>query len=100
VKVILETIVGVFILAGMLVAVDCLPGMSRQPQHQHLLRDAGIEACAATAAPALLCNATTKTSPPRECVICPDPARHCVTVTGMYCSTSCDEPLCERRPDP
>lgn len=94
----IETLVGFVIVIGMFLAVDCLPGMSKTPQHPpHVLGDAGVPACAPETAPALLCSATTKTAPAHECAICPDPARHCFTATSVYCATSCDEPLCERR---
>ncbi len=97
-RVALETFAGIAIFVGMFAAVDCLPGMTKTPQHPHAFADAGVlPACAPEAAPVMLCNATTKTSPAHECVICPDPARHCVTSTSIYCATSCDEPLCERR---
>lgn len=92
---IVHTLVGIVVLFAMVFAVDCLPGMSKTPQHPRALGDAGVPACAADTAPKMLCNATTKTSPPRECAICVE--RACTTVTGVWCSTSCDEPLCERR---
>lgn len=90
---IVHTLVGVFMLFAMVFAVDCIP--KKSAQHPHALGDAGVPACAADTAPKMLCNATTKTSPPRECAICVE--RACTTSTGLYCSTSCDEPLCERR---
>ncbi len=97
-KIIVDTVVPLLLFA-MLFAVACLPGMMKTPQHPRALADAGIlPACAPEdVAPAMFCKSTTKTAPSHECAICPDPARHCVTSTSIYCATSCDEPLCERR---
>jgi hypothetical protein len=89
---------GFIVLYAMVFAADCLPGMSKHPQQPtRVFGDADVPACVPEAVPALLCNAVTKTSPAHECAICPDPSRHCFTSTSVYCATSCDEPLCERR---
>lgn len=94
-KAVAQTFVGTVLVWGIIFAIDCIPGVSKTPQHPHALGDAGIAACVATTAPKMLCGATTKTTVPRECAICVE--RACVTATGVFCATSCDEPLCERR---
>jgi len=93
---IINTLAGVLVLYSLVFAADCLP--AKTPTHPHVVfGDAGTPLCASGAAPSMLCDRVTKTAPPRECAICPDPARHCLTATGIYCSTSCDEPLCDKR---
>lgn len=96
-KIAIETFAGIAMLVGMLAAVDCLPGMTKVPQHPHALGDTGITACAPEAVPALLCNAVTVDGK-HECVLCGDPNRGCSTGTNLYCvKNGCDDVLCKRR---
>lgn len=89
-----ETIAGSLVVLGLLVLIDCLPGMSKHPQEHPALAAPSPATCSPSTKPQMLCDRVTIDGK-EECVICAE--RNCSTVTGVYCAKSCDDAACRPR---
>ena len=93
----LEKCVGILIVIGALMIIDCFPKTHPQPTS---IVNKNNELCSIepTSTP-LLCDRVT---PDAECAICVDDSfrqqiKNCYTLKHIYCAANCDAPECGPR---